>query len=394
MNSLNSKVLFITNADMTKNSGDVILVCRRAETMFLMNGIETVILTASGKDTIIQKGYRGVYFSSVERISYEVITEKIELVKPRVIVFFGARIYVYTKKIKEYIKQRQYKVKTFCDIQGVPEEIIEFLPLLQKCCRYPNFYAHKKLIQYGLSNVDSAFVVSDEMINYCNKLLRGKNKVDYYKVRCGVDSILDTNTKMVWRSQTRMELGIGESKTVFVFSGYRKPWQKIDYTIAFFKNVDKKMDNAHFCFFCNVDIEFENRLKEEFPRGNYTVKFLQKDEYFKYLVACDIGVLFRDNNTTNCVAFPNKFSDYINAGLIVALNSFLIEPNLILKKYDLPYINADRIPMVSEYVYANKLRTEKLEEFYACCEKVCESELTYHGQLKSISFFERSQLLI
>ena len=377
-------ILLITNANMKKDSGDVALICRRAESFYLCNKIKTRILSQSGENELIIKDYKGLSFSSVNKLSLKRIMQEIKEVNPQVLIYFGVRSYRFIPKVRNELAKIGKEIPVVCDVQGVPEESIEFLSGKEKFLKYLNYFIHKLMLMQGLNHADGAFVVSDKMIEYCNQLILKQHNLEYFKVRCGVNYIFNNRERHEARNRIRHELGVDDDTIVLVFSGFRKVWQKIDYTIEYFKKLDGLSNKVFFCFFCDVDEAFSLKLEHSFPKRNYVLRFLNKDEYFEYLSACDIGVLFRDNNITNKVAFPNKFSDYLNAGLGVVLNSYLYEPNLIMKNYDMPYINADYEVNLSEIESVNNARRENLTQYYERCNQLIFEELTYEKQIERL----------
>ena len=204
------------------------------------------------------------------------------------------------------------------------------------------------------------------------------------KIRCGLTGKIEIHDRKRIREDIRKKLKI-ENKNVYVFSGYRKPWQKIDDIIDVFKKIDQKDLNAYFCFFCNTDENFEEKIKKCFPKKNYLIKFLNSEEYFDYLISCDVGFMIRDYVTTNKVAFPNKFSDYLNSGLLVCINDAVTEPFLIAKKYDLKLINYRNKDIdIEKTLFLINERNNSLEKYYEKCNKIIDEELIYSNQLSRI----------
>ena len=175
---------------------------------------------------------------------------------------------------------------------------------------------------------------------------------------------------------------IPEDAVVFVYSGYRMAWQKINETIKEMQGYDKLIDNAFFMFFCNTDEAFEMQLRHVFPKGNYIVKLLSKNEYQQHLCACDIGYLMRDYNETNRVAFPNKFSDYLSSALLIAMNRALPEPYRILENNNLLVLDTDnddlssKVDIIYKYLNNRSLYVEKALE-------VSKHELFYEEQVRN-----------
>lgn len=277
------------------------------------------------------------------------------------------------------------QIEILLDIQGALEEDIEYKKGVYLIKNYIKYLLKYVIFYRAINSVDGVFVVSDELGEYCKSYLsrNKKDKFKTYKIRCGINEVISTEQKIQWRNKIRKKWGIDEDTVVMVFSGYRMPWQNIDRIIELFKTYDRKIEKVFFVFFCNLDKAFQERIEMSFPKDNYAFKFLSFSEYFEYLCGCDIGFLIRDYNITNKVAFPNKFSDYLNAGLMVAINKSLPEPYRILKENNIDFIDLDDENNKS---FINKLykRQNNIVEYYKKSECLCEKELLYSTQIGNI----------
>jgi hypothetical protein len=380
-----NNILMITNADMSLQSGDVVLVNRRAESIYKQFTITTTC-------AVIGKNGNNVVKHDIEGIKYIVITDKKYLkdvilnLKPNKIIFYGVTTYRFINYVKKILKVVSIDAELLIDVQGAIEETIEYSNKFQLVRYYPKYKLKKILLARAVNSVNGAFVVSDELGKYTIALLNEGKRDSFkiYKFRCGLTSIISAEQKLKWRNEVREKWGINNETTVMVFSGYRMAWQNIDIIIKEFKEYDKKYKNMFFAFFCNIDDEFERKIKQSFPKGNYDLRFLSFSEYFNYMCACDVGFLVRDYNVTNRVAFPNKFSDYLNAGLMVALNKALPEPYELLEKYKIEFINIDD----NNISYINKIqnRQQNLLDYYRQTEIICKEELLNSSQIIKLNY--------
>jgi glycosyltransferase involved in cell wall biosynthesis len=378
-------VLIITNADMSLQSGDIVLINRRAEELYKTLQIHTTCAIIERGNISINHEVEGINY--ITFFSKENIKVYIEENKPKGIILYGIRTYKYVTYLKNVIKKLGYTTKIFLDIQGALEEGIEYSQGINKFKNYTKYLTKRILLSQALNKVDGAFVVSDELKEYCFSLMYKQNpEFRFFKVRCGINKVISTEQKLEWRNTIRNKWKVNEDTIVMVFSGYRMPWQNIDKIIQLFKKYDKELNNVFFAFFCNIDDQFEKRIKNVFKKGNYTLKFLSFNEYFKYLSACDVGFIIRDKNITNRVAFPNKFSDYMNAGLLVALDKNLPEPLRVIANSGIKYIDIEqgfdyRIEELNE-------RLLNIKEHYEKSEYLCENELLYSNQIVNSGFGE------
>ncbi|MFJ7681466.1 hypothetical protein [Peribacillus butanolivorans] len=377
-------ILIITTADMSLQSGNVVLINRRAEEMFKQFQIKTTCLILENEGINVKHNAEGIEY--IKLTSKHEIKNYILTHNPQGVIFYGFRSYSYISYVKKVINKAECNTKILLDIQGALEEGVEYSKGFNWFANFVKFSIKKILLFKYLNLVDGAFVVSDELMEYCYSYLKKSKKSNFkiFKIRCGINKVINSQQKKEWRKEIRNQWNINDDTVVLVFSGYRMPWQNIDKIIDLFKRYDKIMDNVYFAFFCNLDKEFEDQIKTNFKKDNYKTKFLSFDEYFKYLCACDVGFLIRDNNITNKVAFPNKFSDYLNAGLTVAINNTLPEPYRILEQGNVKYINIEQD--LNNHIEIMKERQANINQTYKKTEQLCKEELLYSSQIAKIEF--------
>lgn len=110
-------------------------------------------------------------------------------------------------------------------------------------------------------------------------------------------------------------------KVRIVFSGGNGKWQSLDLVSKLLVPYFERNQNAEMIFLTNsLPVNFE--LKNKFPDRVQSM-WLKESEVHAFLSSCDYGWLFRENTTTNKVASPVKFAEYLAAGL-----SVLISPEL------------------------------------------------------------------
>ncbi len=376
-----NKVLLITNADMSLQSGNVVLVTRRAEELYRQFGIETVCVVINPKLANIS------ILHNTEGIIYYLASNKKELdqylneYQYKTIIFYGDSSYIYVDYVKKVLFRGKHCPKILLDVQACLEEQIEYSKKKRLIVNYIKYCIKKFILYKTINKVDGAIVVSDELSEYCKSYLRKakRDKFAIFKIRCGINEVITDSDRIKWRHEIRNEWNISDSTMVMVFSGYRLAWQNMDKIIQVFQELDKQEPDVYFAFFCNIDKEFQDRINEAFPKKNYVLEFLSFDDYFKNLCACDVGFLIRDYNITNRVAFPNKFSDYINAGLILAINNALPEPMRILRKYEMMHIDVENEPQ--DIIPKCSNRQKNLSEYYKKCNVICNEELLFNKQI-------------
>ena len=86
------------------------------------------------------------------------------------------------------------------------------------------------------------------------------------------------------------------------------------------------------------------------------------------------------------MAFPNKFSDYLSSGLIIALNNALPEPMRLIKQLPSHYIDTDLIPREIKILF-DKIENRKCNynSFVSASLDLGEKELVYDMQVRKLS---------
>lgn len=170
-------------------------------------------------------------------------------------------------------------------------------------------------------NSDYRIAVSEQLIQFWKE----KFKYDLDKhvvIPCTINSIFEnieiSENKI---SKVRKEFNADQKDIIFVYSGSIAGWQSFDLLNKFLTPI-LKMDKKHKALFLSDFDTNINQLKLDFPEQVYT-KHLPPNEVADYLVACDYGLLIREQSITNKVASPVKFAEYLACGLTVVISENL-----------------------------------------------------------------------
>lgn len=369
------------------SGGDGTLIYKRAKAMKNILDFTTVILPLNGVVKDLETGHYGSCFIHNNNIKKN-MEDFIKKHKPELIILSGEKSYFYESRITKTLKKIDINPPIILDIHGALEEGIEHskgIRLIQSIIRYN---LKKILFKTYSRKAKGILFVSDELKNHYYKMLPKKQieKLEDIKIRCGIDVSITNEQRMKWRKSIREKWDIDEDTIVFVYSGYRWAWQKVDETIELFEYFNANLKKSFFVFLTNSDNEFETTLKEKFPNKNFYVNLLPANQVQKYLSACDVGMLIREDNYTNKVAFPNKFSDYINAGLSLIISNSLKEPVRILRNYNFPYLEVNLPELkVNTFEQISK-RQKNIIKFYDICNKIVSKELDYDYQIKQQAY--------
>lgn len=123
------------------------------------------------------------------------------------------------------------------------------------------------------------------------------------------------------REEVREELSIGSDALVFVYLGGFHRWQLIDATFEIFSNFVRQNAERRAVLLV-LTKEAPDQVMQiagchEIPRGSIRVLSVAHSMVSRYLSACDLGFLLREDSVLNRVACPTKLGEYLACGLPV-----------------------------------------------------------------------------
>jgi glycosyltransferase involved in cell wall biosynthesis len=224
----------------------------------------------------------------------------------------------------KWLKAVYPKIRVIYDIRGASAEeyvnqyISENVPLSDKIVRVFQSRLNRELALIGLC--DKAFSVSGKLRDYFlekKQLSPGK----FLIVPCLADEDSFFYDESI-RVKTRRELGIADDNLVLLYSGgLDKSWQIPEFIFGAVSRLKKR--NRKIFFMCltpheAIANELINSLKIE--ESEVWIGYVNYKDINRYLNAADIGLLFREDDSTNNVASPTKFAEYLMAGLPTVLS--------------------------------------------------------------------------
>lgn len=120
------------------------------------------------------------------------------------------------------------------------------------------------------------------------------------------------------RGTTRAALGFADDETVFLYSGSLVGYQRFDESVELVRTVLTAGRKARFLV-VTPDCKAARHMTARLPAGNAICVSAALSEVNGYLNAADFGLLLRDSDGVNRVAFPTKFAEYSLAGLSVVM---------------------------------------------------------------------------
>ncbi len=356
------KILFVTTRNIIGSGGETSLIKKRAATLANKWGIETefyILLPekavlqnreAIDKGTLIQHCNLFIlpfsYYKFIASVTQRLARD------PNIgaVIISGTLLgFPLLNAISKY----KNKVKIILDLHGAIEEFLEypsdrfkpfgFNRLLYKICDHD--------MKKALSVADGTLVVSNSMKEHISTKYSPPEGFNFFIVPCGVcfDGI-DTNCAIESRKNWRHALGIKEHEVVFVYSGGVSKWQNIKETIEFYNRVKQYLNaETRLMIMTNSKNSIREIISPE--EQDVIIESFSPQQVQEVLYAGDIGMLLRDKCITNTVAFPNKFSEYMAAGLEIICSTALAEPSIIVSEYKTGYLYSDEEARMNEIIF-------------------------------------------
>lgn len=122
------------------------------------------------------------------------------------------------------------------------------------------------------------------------------------------------------RAKTRATLGITDDEAVFLYSGSLVGYQRFDEAIELVRTVLGTGRKARLLV-VSPDPEAVRPMLSRLPADRAICISASLSEVNAYLNAADFGLLLRDSDSVNRVAFPTKFAEYGLTGLKIVMKS-------------------------------------------------------------------------
>jgi glycosyltransferase involved in cell wall biosynthesis len=189
------------------------------------------------------------------------------------------------------------------------------------------------------------------------------------------------------REARRRELGL-DGKFVVCYCGAMSHWQRPDALAAAFAAIRAAMPDAHFLVVSPEAARLESELA---ARGvspeDVTVRAVPHDEVSPHMMAADVALLLREDTSTNQVASPVKFAEYLRSGLPVILTPYIGDFGRLAAEEDVGA--AVEFPIrPDEVVRAARTIRDRLaadgDAYRRHCSEVAARRLSWDGQLEQL----------
>ena len=246
---------------------------------------------------------------------YKNIQKLIEDNQIDIIVISGNWLLFLYSELKE-IKEK-YNIKISYDYQGAIEEVQEYKLFKNNSILSNILYQVLKYYENKfLDVIDGIETVSNNALEHLKYKYAKSEKYKSVLVHCGIEYPISYDNWKEYRKIYRKKYMLKDSDVAYVYAGGILPWQNIDQII------DVAVKDKNIILYIYTSVKNQNILKSKYNlTNNIKFDFLSHEELQHALCAFDYGLLLRNNDITNYVAFPNKYSDYINARLKVLVKN-------------------------------------------------------------------------
>lgn len=253
-------------------------------------------------------------FSAFERGLINALEDLLENPQERRIIHCMGYLLTYISlKAK---KKRFPNLKIHSDLRGIlPEECLYYekgwVPL-----RILRFILARKMEKVIVREADSLSCVSEAFKNYLLKKYQiPDDKIIVVPLCIDTEKFYFSSEK---REKFRKKTG-WENKFVVIYCGKHQKWQLPEQMIRNMAILAEQNQPSKAIILTRVPDDFKkdiDRLSPEMAK-HFEIHCAPHHEVSNYLMAADLGVLFRKQDLVNMVACPTKFAEYISCGLSV-----------------------------------------------------------------------------
>ncbi len=217
--------------------------------------------------------------------------------------------------------------------------------------------------QKAVLNSDFRIAVSSKLIDHWRKTY-GYQSDRHVVIPCtlglGIKPGLPSEAEI---EAYRKAQGFSSDDVVLVYSGSTAGWQSF-VVLADILGKVLSSDKRYKLLFLAGEDESIRKMKASFPE-QVSSKWVKHSEVQQTLLACDYGILYRENSVTNQVASPTKFAEYLSAGLPVIISDHLGDYSDFVRREKCGYvIGPDENVNLTKSGYDQKLHCVKLAELY------------------------------
>jgi hypothetical protein len=152
-------------------------------------------------------------------------------------------------------------------------------------------------------------------------------------VPCSVSSQSREAFRQVSRTLWRRKLELNDDTLAFIYCGGLSQWQCIDEAILLYKQLQPFVGPSKLILITPDSSTADTLVLSHSAKA--IAMTLPPSSIPGALSAGDVGLMLRESNATNRYAFPNKFSEYLAAGLFIISSPGVKGPSDLITQYEL-----------------------------------------------------------
>lgn len=216
------------------------------------------------------------------------------------------------------------------DIHGTLDEWLELPPGSKRAVLLKSLYPIvTQLEKLSLDRSFGSLVVSTPLVKWAYEN-RAKN-VWLFPCLPHIDPIIPIDSE---RQAIRKQLGYEELDIILVYSGGLSSWQCVEEGLLLFFSLKIILPQIKMLILTPVSPQAE-KLRRDYQERGVQILSADPEDVASLLFSADIALMLRDSNATNYYAFPNKFAEYVYAGLGIISSPGLNDPAQIIDRYNL-----------------------------------------------------------
>lgn len=325
------RLLLVTTRNLSESVGAGRLITNRAAALQSDHGVITDVLYLRAGASMPSPGSAASPFGNISvipvlnRVTFRNVAALLDIRKciaqwmmtnPHgFVVISGAQLYLLPLGIP--------KERTLIDLHGTLREWVEGAGTSQRdrILRFM-FPVAAMAERAALADAAGALVVSAELEKYARAC--GAKKT--WKVPCGLLRNSVGSESVPRREEWRTRLSIPRTSTAFVYSGGLAKWQCIREAVLLFQRLQPVWPGDCKLVIMTPRAEALGEAISELDTKAITVCSVFPSDIGNALSACDIGLMLREDSSTNHNAFPNKFAEYVAASLFIITSPGLTDP--------------------------------------------------------------------
>ncbi|MGG1312890.1 glycosyltransferase family 1 protein [Cohnella laeviribosi] len=331
-----NRILFITTRNIFNTCGELRLIKNRTKALYENWNVVTDFIAINNRKKINSKNEEigsGSTITVIPCNNYNVVSiynafNKSKKLLSRLFINNHYKCVILsgigTFSLAPFIKEINNDIPIVADIHSAKEELLEFNKgnLIKKIYRTLMYSYIKYSESKYLNQLDGALVVSNALAEYLNKEYH-LNNFKHYVVPCYIENNYSLEKRLFNREKYRTKYNIEPDELLFIYSGGTSPWQCINESIKIFLSIKSDIPEKSKMLILSHNIE---EIKPMINNcSDILTDSVNANEVNHILCAGDFAFLIRENFVTNNVAYPNKFLEYVQSGMMIITTPYVFD---------------------------------------------------------------------